>query len=219
MNIPHQRLQVIEAGRVQLDMAVIVGKPARATPMLRVRLTSVMFNPPWGVPERNAREDLLPRFRSNPRAMMEKGFRVYGFAEGQRVEIDPTTIDWRSVNPERFPYVIRQDAGDANALGRIKFVIPNTEDIFMHDTPDRGLFRRAERAFSSGCIRLEKPMELLDIALQGAAGWDRARVDRVLESRQTSGIAVAAVDPGAAALHHRDGRRGGGADPPGHLWP
>jgi murein L,D-transpeptidase YcbB/YkuD len=190
VNIPYQRLQVIEAGRVQLDMAVIVGKPARATPMLRVRLTSVMFNPPWGVPERNAREDLLPRFRSNPRAMMEKGFRVYGFTEGQRVEIDPTTIDWRSVNPERFPYVIRQDAGDANALGRIKFVIPNTEDIFMHDTPDRGLFRRAERAFSSGCIRLEKPMELLDIALQGAAGWDRARVDRVLESRQTSGIAV-----------------------------
>lgn len=190
VNIPHQRLQVIEAGRVQLDMAVIVGKPARATPMLRVRLSSVMFNPPWGVPERNAREDLLPRFRSNPRAMMEKGFRVYGFAEGQRVEIDPTTIDWRSVNPERFPYVIRQDAGEANALGRIKFVIPNTEDIFMHDTPDRGLFRRAERAFSSGCIRLEKPMELLDIALQGAAGWDRARIDRVLESRQTSAVAV-----------------------------
>lgn len=190
VNIPSQRLQVIEAGRVLLDMAVIVGKPARATPMLRVRLTSVMFNPPWGVPERNAREDLLPKFRSNPRAMMEKGFRVYGFAEGQRVEIDPTTIDWRSVNPERFPYVIRQDAGETNALGRIKFVIPNTEDIFMHDTPDRGLFRRAERAFSSGCIRLEKPMELLDLTLQGAAGWDRARVDRVLESRQTASVAV-----------------------------
>ena len=190
VNIPHQRLQLIENGRVALEMAVIVGRPARATPMLRVRLTSVVFNPPWGVPERNAREDLLPKFRANPRAMMEKGFRVYGFAEGQRVEIDPTTIDWRTVNPERFPYVIRQDAGDGNALGRIKFVIPNTDDIFMHDTPDRYLFRRPDRAFSSGCIRLEKPMELLDIALQGATGWDRARVDKVLESRQTSGVGV-----------------------------
>ncbi|WP_380066495.1 murein L,D-transpeptidase [Dankookia sp. GCM10030260] len=190
VNIAHQRLQLIENGRVRLEMAVIVGKPARATPMLRVRLTNVVFNPPWGVPERNAKEDLLPKFRTNPRAMMEKGFRVYGFAEGQRVEIDPTTIDWRSVNPERFPYIIRQDAGDANALGRIKFVIPNTEDIYMHDTPDRGLFRRAERALSSGCIRLEKPMELLDIALQGAAGWDRARVDQVLAGRQTSGVGV-----------------------------
>ena len=106
-----------------------------------------------------------------------------------------------------------------NALGRIKFVIPNTEDIYMHDTPDRGLFRRAERAFSSGCIRLEKPMELLDIALQGAAGWDRARVDRVLESRQTSGVAVPRSIP--VRLHYTtvtvEGGRG--AHPPGHLWP
>ncbi|MDO9706941.1 L,D-transpeptidase family protein [Paracraurococcus lichenis] len=200
VNIPHQRLQVIEAGRVLLDMNVIVGKPARATPVLRTRLAAVMFNPPWGVPERNAREDLLPKFRTNARAMMEKGFRVFGFADGQRIEIDPTTIDWRSVTPERFPYLIRQDAGEANALGRIKFVIPNTEDIFMHDTPDRQLFRRAERAFSSGCIRLEKPMELLDIALQGMAGWDRARIDQVLEGRQTTAVTVARPVP--VRLHY-----------------
>jgi murein L,D-transpeptidase YcbB/YkuD len=188
VNVAHQRLQVIERDRVLLDMAVIVGKPARATPMMRLRLTSVQFNPPWGVPERNAREDLLPRFRRDPRAMMEKGFRVFGYAEGQRVEIDPTTIDWQSVNPQRFPYFIRQDAGDTNALGRIKFIMPNTEDIYMHDTPDRHLFRRPDRAFSSGCIRLERPMELLDIVLEGAAGWDRGRVQRVLDSRQTGAV-------------------------------
>lgn len=190
VNIPHQRLQVIERGRVLLDMAVIVGKPERPTPTLRVRLAAVQFNPPWGVPERNAREDLLPRFRRDPRAMMEKGFRVYGVVDGQRVEIDPTTIDWNGVSKERFPYIIRQDAGDANALGRIKFVIPNSEDIFMHDTPDRHLFRRPDRAFSSGCIRLEKPMELLDIALEGVSGWDQARVSRVLESRTTVGAGI-----------------------------
>nr|WP_256476287.1 L,D-transpeptidase family protein [Siccirubricoccus soli] len=190
VNVAHQRLAVVEAGRTLLAMNVIVGKPARATPMMRVRLTSVQFNPPWGVPVRNAREDLLPRFRRDPRAMMEKGFRVFGMVEGERVEIDPTTIDWRSVSPERFPYIIRQDAGDANALGRIKFVMPNGEDIYMHDTPDRHLFRRPDRAFSSGCIRLERPLELLDIVLEGAAGWDRARVQRVLDSRQTTAIAA-----------------------------
>ncbi|MBV1798117.1 murein L,D-transpeptidase [Siccirubricoccus sp. G192] len=200
VNIPHQRLVVADRGRALLEMAVIVGKPARPTPTLRVRLAAVQFNPPWGVPERNAREDLLPRFRRDPRAMMEKGFRVYGFAEGQRVEIDPTTIDWRGVNPERFPYLIRQDAGEANALGRIKFIIPNSEDIFMHDTPDRHLFRRPDRAFSSGCIRLEKPMELLDIALEGVGGWDRPRVSRVLESRATSSMSVARSIP--VRLHY-----------------
>jgi murein L,D-transpeptidase YcbB/YkuD len=188
VNVAHQRLQVIERNRVLLEMAVIVGKPARATPMMRVRLTSVQFNPPWGVPERNAREDLLPRFRRDPRAMMEKGFRVFSYVEGQRVEIDPMTIDWQTVNPQRFPYLIRQDAGDTNALGRIKFVMPNTEDIYMHDTPDRHLFRRPDRAFSSGCIRLERPLELLDLVLEGAAGWDRGRVQRVLDSRQTTAV-------------------------------
>jgi len=193
VNVPHQRLVMAERGQTLLEMAVIVGKPARATPMLRVRLTAVQFNPQWGVPERNAREDLLPRFRRDPRAMMEKGFRVYGFADGQRVEIDPTTIDWSRINPQRFPYVIRQDAGDTNALGRIKFVMPNTEDIYMHDTPDRHLFRRPDRAFSSGCIRVERPMELLEAVLQGTQGWDRARAERVLDSRATASIAVRAI--------------------------
>ena len=169
--------------------------------MLRVTLTSVQFNPPWGVPERNAREDLLPKFRANPRAMMAKGFRVYGSnAEGERIEIDPTSIAWGSISAEHFPYVIRQDAGEANALGRIKFIIPNGDAIYMHDTPERGLFARADRAFSSGCIRLEKPMDLLNATLLGTEGWDRARVDRVLATKQTSVMPVGRPIP--VRLHY-----------------
>lgn len=200
VNVPHQRLAVMDGEDVMLDMAVIVGRPERATPMLRVRLNAVQFNPPWGVPERNAREDLLPRFRRDPRAMMEKGFRVYAYMDGERVELDASAIDWRSVSATRFPYVIRQDAGAGNALGRIKFIMPNSEDIFLHDTPDRHLFRRSNRALSSGCIRLEKPMELLDIVMAGMAGWNRARVARVLESRQTSAAALARSLP--VRLHY-----------------
>jgi murein L,D-transpeptidase YcbB/YkuD len=200
VNIPFQRLQVLEAGRSLLDMAVIVGKPARATPMLRVRLTAVQFNPQWGVPDRNAREDLLPKFRANPRAMMAKGFRVYGMVDGQAVEIEPTRIDWKAVNPAHIPYFIRQDAGEANALGRIKFVIPNGDDIYLHDTPDRGLFRRADRALSSGCIRLEKPLDLVGIALDGTPGWDRARATRVLDSQKTATVPVARTLP--VRLHY-----------------
>jgi murein L,D-transpeptidase YcbB/YkuD len=200
VNVPHQRLQVMDGERQVLDMAVIVGRPDRATPMMRVRMNAVQFNPPWGVPERNAREDLLPRFRRDARAMMEKGFRVYGMVDGQRVEIDPTTIDWTSVSANRFPYFIRQNAGDNNALGRIKFIMPNGEDIFMHDTPDRHLFRRPDRAFSSGCIRLERPMELLDIVMEGMPGWDRGRVARVLDSRQTSSASLARSFP--VRLHY-----------------
>lgn len=190
VNIPDYRLRMIEDGRVVIEMAVVVGRPGRATPMITTRLTSVQFNPPWGVPQRNAKEDLLPRLRRDPTALQQRGFRIFGRVDGETVEIDPTTVDWRAINPDRFPYFIRQDAGDANALGRIKFVMPNSDDIFMHDTPDRHYFRRADRAQSSGCIRLERPMDFLMVMLEGTAGWDRNRVDRVLATRSTSATAL-----------------------------
>ena len=200
VNVAHQRLQVLERGRLLLEMPVVVGRPDRQTPMMRLRMNAVQFNPPWGVPERNAREDLLPKFRRNARAMAEKGFRVYTVVDGERVEVNPLNVDWRGVSRERFPYVVRQDAGATNALGRIKFIMPNTEDIFMHDTPDRHLFSRPERALSSGCIRLERPLDLLDVALEGTTGWDRTRAVGVLDGKATTSIALARPLP--VRLHY-----------------
>jgi len=194
VNIPFYRLHLLEGDRVLLDMAVIVGRRDRQTPMLNVRMTTVQFNPQWGVPERNAREDLLPRFQRNPAAMQAGGFRLYQRIEGETVEIDPSTVDFSAYNRNNFPYYIRQDAGDRNALGRIKFVMPNGDDIYMHDTPDRHLFTRGARAFSSGCIRLERPMELLSAALSGTS-WDRTQVDRVLASRATRSAPLARSIP------------------------
>lgn len=190
VNIPDYRLKLLEGERALLEMAVIVGKPSRATPLLSVTMTTVQFNPPWGVPERNAREDLLPKFRRDPRAMIEKGFRVYQYVGGERVEVDPLTVNWAAVNPERVPYFFRQDAGDFSALGRIKFIMPNSDDIYLHDTPDRQLFARKERAFSSGCIRLERPMDLLAQVLDGTPGWDRAKAEAALDSKQTSAVGL-----------------------------
>ena len=186
VNIPDYRLKVYENGRVIMDMVVVVGSAARQTPMIQARLTAVQFNPPWGVPARNAKEDLLPRLRRDPAAVAARGFRIFQRIDGEMTEIDPTTVDWRAVNPDRFPYIIRQDAGDASALGRLKFIMPNGDDIYMHDTPDRQYFRLADRARSSGCIRLERPMEFLMLVLDGTPGWDRARADRVLAGRATS---------------------------------
>jgi murein L,D-transpeptidase YcbB/YkuD len=190
VNIPDYRLQVLEDGREILGMEVIVGRRDRQTPMLRVRMTAIQFNPPWGVPERNAREDLLPRLRRNPQEVMERGFRIFQFVAGERVEVDPRTVDWTRFNAQRFPFVIRQDAGEANALGLIKFIMPNGDDIFMHDTPDRHLFRRPDRAFSSGCIRLSQPTELMALLLEGTPGWDMERAQRAIDSRETSVVSL-----------------------------
>jgi len=190
VNIPHYRLKLTEAGRVVLEMAVVVGRPDRQTPMLDVRLVAVQFNPPWGVPDRNAREDLLPRFRRDPARMQAMGYRLYQRIDGELTEVDATMVDFSAYSKDRFPFIIRQDPGEVNALGRLKFVMPNRDDIFMHDTPDRHLFRRPDRAFSSGCIRLERPMDLLAEAFQGMSGWNRERFDRVLESGATQGVAL-----------------------------
>lgn len=200
VNIPHFRLRLTDAGRVVQDMAVVVGRVDRQTPMLDIRLVAVQFNPPWGVPDRNAREDLLPRFRREPGRMQALGYRLYQRIDGELTEVDATTVDFNAYSKDRFPFIIRQDPGEANALGRIKFVMPNRDDIFMHDTPDRHLFRRPDRAFSSGCIRLEKPMDLLAEALSGMPAWGQERIDRALESGATQNIALARAIP--VRLHY-----------------
>ena len=200
VNIPHFRLKLTDAGRVVQDMAVVVGRVDRQTPMLDVRLVAVQFNPPWGVPDRNAREDLLPRFRREPGRMQALGYRLYQRIDGELMEVDATTVDFSAYSKDHFPFFIRQDPSEVNALGRIKFVMPNRDDIFMHDTPDRHLFRRPDRAFSSGCIRLERPMDLLAEAFSGMPTWNRERFDRVLISGATQGVSLTRAIP--VRLHY-----------------
>ena len=190
VNIPDFTLHVYEGATVVLEMPVIVGRPQRATPLLATRLTSVQFNPPWGVPVRNAVEDKLPLLQRNPLALARNGTRIFQRVDGEQMEVDPTTVDWRNYSRTNFPFTMRQDPGEANALGRIKFVMPNSDDIFMHDTPERHLFARSERAFSSGCVRLGRPMDFLAMAVEGMEGWDRNRMARSVSDGRTFGIAL-----------------------------
>jgi murein L,D-transpeptidase YcbB/YkuD len=187
VNVPAYSFVAAEENREVLTMRVVLGRPARPTPLMVTRMTGAIFNPPWGVPQTIAKEDMLPRLRADPAGFAARGFRIFG-AGG--VEVDPTTIDWRSVRADRFPFVIRQDPGDANALGRIRFNLVNNLDIYMHDTPDRRYFATDIRAFSSGCIRLEKPQEMYDLLFAGQRGMDRARLQALLDRRTTSGVSA-----------------------------
>ncbi len=186
VNVAEQRLRVLNGEEPVLEMNVVVGSRARPTPMLRTALTAAQFNPPWGVPMRNAKEDLLPKLRANPEAVIARGFRAYQSIDGERVEVDIRSVDWSTISADRFPFILRQDAGETNALGRIKFVMPNRDDIFMHDTPERRLFAREQRFYSSGCIRLEKPYDLLAYVF----GWDRARADAAIARGTTFGVSA-----------------------------
>jgi len=149
VNIPAAAAEAIDGGVVRRRHVVIVGKQAHASPMVETRLTVVNFNPTWTIPTSIIKRDIIPRMRRNPATLTSMRVRILDRSGN---EVNPATIDWsteRVVN-----YTLRQDAGPGNSLGRVRIDMPNTEAVFMHDTPSRGLFQSDSRSLSSGCVRV-----------------------------------------------------------------
>jgi len=163
----------------------IVGRPYRQTPIFKDEITYVEVNPTWTVPPTILREDILPKLRRDPGYLRAHNLRVIDPNGGP---ISAASIDWSAVSAARFPYLLRQMPGPDNALGRIKFMFPNPHAVYLHDTPARTLFDRAERSFSSGCIRIEDPLTLAVLLLGDESRWDRAALDRVIANGQTRRI-------------------------------
>lgn len=168
-----------DGGReVQLAMRVIVGREGRETPVFSDSIRYLVLNPSWNVPTSLATRDKLPMAKKDPEFFQREGYEIFdGYGEGAAA-IDPSSVDWQSLPGGSFPYRLRQRPGPANALGKVKFMFPNRFNIYLHDTPGRTLFARAQRDFSSGCIRVEKPLELTE-ALLGPE-WPRERIDAAL---------------------------------------
>jgi len=157
------RLMAMEQNEHALNMRIIVGRDYRSTPSFKGTLSHMILNPHWNVPSSIATKDLLPKQQKDPSFFTSGNYKI--FSNHNRNEIiDPSTINWHAIK-KGFPYVLRQEPGAHNALGRIKFMFPNSFDIYLHDTPSKSLFQKDIRTFSSGCIRLEKPLELAAFAL------------------------------------------------------
>ena len=109
-------------------------------------------------------EDIIPRQLRDASYLSRKSIKVYRGWENPKA-VDPKTVDWRKIDPDRFPYWMRQDPGPKNALGRIKFLFSNPYEVYLHGTPDKHLFDRVVRAFSSGCIRVKDPVRLASFLL------------------------------------------------------
>ncbi|OJJ12331.1 peptidoglycan-binding protein [Alphaproteobacteria bacterium AO1-B] len=161
VNLADQELKVVKEGKTIHTAPVVVGKPYHATPVFSDTLDYVEINPFWNVPYSIATSEYLPKLKQNPSALTSKNIRV--FRDG--TEVAPTQVAWNSYARGNFPFRLRQDPGNSNALGRIKFMFPNEFNIYIHDTPSKSLFSRAERAFSHGCIRVSDPFALADVLL------------------------------------------------------
>lgn len=176
-NIARFRVTLIENGATVWTTRAVVGQPYRQTPVFRGVMTYLVLNPTWTVPPGILAQDLLPEVRRDRTALDRRRLSIID-TTGR--EIAPDAVDWEAAS---FPYMLRQAPGPENALGRVKFIFPNPYHVYMHDTPARDLFDRTDRTFSSGCIRLEHPLELARLLL-GEAGWDDAALDAALATGQ-----------------------------------
>jgi L,D-transpeptidase YcbB len=173
--------QMVWQGRAQ------VGRPYRQTPTFKAEMTNLVFNPNWTVPRTMFSEDFLPSLKRDPGYAQRKGLKVIDRA-GKVV--DASQVDWSRYSANNSPYLLRQDPGPRNSLGRVKFIFPNDHAVFLHDTPNQALFNKTKRAFSSGCIRVENALELARLLLNDDGAWNRKAIDRAVGSGKTRTVAL-----------------------------
>jgi murein L,D-transpeptidase YcbB/YkuD len=183
VNIPAAVTEAIENGRVVRRHAAIVGKPDRPSPTLTTSLTAVNLNPTWTVPLSILKKDIRVKMRRDPGYIARMHMRVL---DGAGREIDPGSVNWQSDGAPNF--TIRQDSGTWNALGALRFDMPNPHSVYLHDTNNRSLFNADYRFQSSGCARIENPRDLAVWLLQEQNGWSRAQIDAAIATGQRQDI-------------------------------
>lgn len=181
VNIADFRLEAHADGELARTHEIIVGRSYRKTPVFTGLMSYLVLNPWWETPANLAAKDKLPAFRADPRSVEALGFQVL---DRSGRPVDPKTIDWNAVSAAEFPYRLRQAPGPANALGDVKFMLPNRHNVYLHDSPTRGLFDKTRRDFSSGCVRVEGALDLAAWVLSDLPGWTPARI-RELAATET----------------------------------
>ncbi|MEZ6002182.1 murein L,D-transpeptidase [Hyphomonas sp.] len=165
--------------------AAIFGMAQRQTPIFSDKIEYIIFNPWWEIPDSIARKDKLAQFQRDPGAIERLGYQVL---DRQGHQVSPDTIDWSTISPETFPYRLRQAPGPNNALGQVKIMFPNSHNVYLHDTNDKSLFDSEQRTFSSGCVRVQNPLDLAAWVLEDVPGWDRRTIETVVNSGEETRV-------------------------------
>jgi murein L,D-transpeptidase YcbB/YkuD len=170
VNIPAFTLHVTDDGKRLFDMDIVVGKEGHSTTMFSGSLNQVVFSPYWNIPRSIVTKEILPAIRRNKHYLASKHMEVTGQRNGLPV--------------------IRQLPGPHNSLGRVKFLFPNSYNIYFHDTPEKSLFERDNRAYSHGCIRLKEPEKMAQFVLEDSPQWTNEKIDSAMNSGKEKFVAV-----------------------------
>jgi murein L,D-transpeptidase YcbB/YkuD len=180
VNLAAYELYEVKQDDIIDRMDVVVGAVATQTPEFTGEMTYVEINPTWTVPYSIATKEMLPRPRTHPSAYAAD-FDV--FNNGKLTSW--SGINWNAYGPGKFPFTFRQHPGPKNALGKVKFMLPNKHNIYLHDTPSKDKFLQTARAFSHGCIRLSRPIDFAYTVVGAIAGWSKARIDAAIAAGKT----------------------------------
>ena len=208
VNLPAFALEVRDSGRVLIRSRVVVGEARNPTPCFSAVLSYLVINPTWRVPKRILVEETLPALARDTSWLAKHQMRVLYTHARTLTETPIRAVDWTTVEDDTFPYLVIQDPGDENPLGRIKLMCPNPHDVYLHDTPLKGYFSAAARAYSHGCVRVEKAREIADWLLardtlletQGLLGL---RTPRVPDLRDSLAAAIESLATRTVGLKHR----------------
>jgi len=182
VNVPSAMLWAVEDGKVAFDMPVIVGRKKRPTNIFITDITGIRINPTWTVPPTIKKEDILPKLVDDANYLESKGMElVYGRGE-DALTLDPAAIDWTTVTEDELKTLrMVQIPGAHNPLGYYRVLMPNSYNIYLHDTNEPHYFNKAGRAVSSGCVRMKNPRKMADFILREKRGWTTEKTQEVLE--------------------------------------
>ena len=164
INIPEFKMKFIKNSQTLFEMRTVVGSIKNPTPIFDANMSYLVLNPYWNVPQSIAKKEILAKIQENPEYLLVKNYKVYKSWKSDRQEIHPYDVDWTLYDhkdDKKLPFNFSKQPGVNNPLGAMKFMFPNKYAVYMHDTPEKNLFKKSKRAFSHGCIRLHKPKELL----------------------------------------------------------
>ncbi len=185
VNVPEYKLYVIENGKTIYQTRVVVGKKKHKTPVLTSQISELVLNPYWNIPTSITKNEIIPKVQEDPEYLFNNGMKIISRINNKNTFIDPSFVDWESVDPENAPIRIRQDPGKKNALGRVKFMFPNNYSVYLHDTPSRSLFARNYRAYSHGCVRVENPLEFAKVLISNTEDWTDEKFDYFAKRSKT----------------------------------
>ena len=183
INIPDYRLTLIKNQDTLRTHRVIVGRAKRKTPILSSKLTQVVFNPTWTVPPTILREDVIPAILKSRSYLTQSNIKVYD-SNGRIV----SPYEWQLSQAKTYRYV--QSPGTFNSLGMVKIIFPNRFSVYLHDTNHRDYFDKIDRSLSSGCVRVENPLELTEYLLNDGVNWNLEKITETLQNERTKFVKI-----------------------------